>query len=383
VDKSLVQAEPGSAGQLRYRLLESVRAYAQEQLLASGDAASAETRHCAYYTELAEDAEEHLLWGSGGLDWLARLDRELPNLRAALAWSLSNSGDQRMGLRLAGQLGHYWYTRADRAEGRTWLKRGLSTARLLESREAAWALLWAGGLAHGQTDYDEAEALVSQAQDAFQHLDDQRGIGWALSFLGHIARARAELTRAATYLEQAITAFRAINDEISVILPLSALGFTAGMLGDHALASRLLDESVSIARKTGCNGRLAIASIYLGQVACMQGQTAPAEAAFAEALRLFRSWDSAWGMAECLEGLAVVAGVEGRFERAAKLLGAAARLRESIGAPAHPVDRADHERAVAAALAALGQNAYDSACPCAAALRALWWSCQNRLPLRG
>ncbi|MBV8720447.1 MAG: response regulator transcription factor [Chloroflexi bacterium] len=87
------------------------------------------------------------------------------------------------------------------------------------------------------------------------------------------------------------------------------------------LATRLLDESVTIARKTGSNGRLA----------------------------------------ECLEGLAVVAGLEGRFERAARLLGAAARLRESIGAPAHPVDRADHERTVAASLAGLGQSAYDAA----------------------
>jgi len=93
------------------------------------------------------------------------------------------------------------------------------------------------------------------------------------------------------------------------------------MRGDQVLATRLLDESVTIARKTGSNGRLA----------------------------------------ECLEGLAVVAGLEGRFERAARLLGAAARLRESIGAPAHPVDRADHERTVAASLAGLGQSAYDAA----------------------
>ena len=361
VDKSLVQAEPGSGGQLRYRLLESVRAYAHEQLLAGGDAAMAARRHCAYYAELAQQAEKHLLWGSGALDWLARLDREMPNLRAALAWSLSEGGEPGMALKLAGQLGHYWYTRADRAEGRAWLKCALAHAASGNSTDAAWALLWAGGLAHGQTDYENAAVLIAQALGAFERLDDPRGIGWALSFLGHIARARAELTRAATYLEQAIAAFRGIDDEISVILPLGALGFTVGMLGDQVLATRLLDDSVTIARKAGSNGRLAITSIYLGQVACMQGQTASAEAAFAEGLRLFQGWDSAWGMAECLEGLAVVAGLEGRFERAARLLGAAARLRESIGAPAHPVDRADHERTVAASLAGLGQSAYDAA----------------------
>src|SRR5581483_218870 len=84
-------------------------------------------------------------------------------------------------------------------------------------------------------------------------------------------------------------------------------------------------------------------------------------AALEEALKLFHEWDSAWGMAECLEGLAVVAAAESRPERAARLLGSAARLRQSIGAPVHPVDRADHERAVALAQAALGPQAFEVA----------------------
>jgi predicted ATPase/DNA-binding CsgD family transcriptional regulator len=363
VDKSLVQAEPGSAGHLRYRLLESVRDYAHEQLLASGEASGVPRRHCAYYVQVAEQAEAQLLWGPGGLDWLAQLERELANLRAALAWSLSAAGEPAGGLALAAHLGHYWYTRGDRAEGRVWLKRALSRVPPDNPDEAvqAWALLWAGGLAHGQSDYDEAATLVGQALALFDRVGDQRGIGWGLSFLGHVARARAELPRAADYLEQAIAAFRAADDQVSLILPLAALGFTVGMLGDHVRAGDLLDESVSVARQMGAMGRLAIASIYLGQVACMQADTRRATAAFEEGIRQFHTWHSAWGMAECLEGLAVVAGLERRFERAAHLLGAAARLRQSIGAPVHPVDRADHERTVAASLAGLGEPDYEAA----------------------
>ena len=89
VDRSLVQAEPGPAGDVRYRLLESVRAYASEQLHASDDGATVQRRHCAYYSTLAEAAEAHVLWGANGLDWLVRVDRERDNLRAALGWSLS------------------------------------------------------------------------------------------------------------------------------------------------------------------------------------------------------------------------------------------------------------------------------------------------------
>jgi non-specific serine/threonine protein kinase len=368
VDKSLVQAEPGAAGHLRYRLLESVRAYGYERLLESQEAPAALRSHCAYFGELVEQAEVRLLWGAGGLEWLARLDRELPNLRAALAWSLSDDGEPAWGLSLAHQLGHYWYTRADRAEGRSWLKLALGLVAAPE-RDAdpalatawAWAVLWAGGLAHGQSDYVEASRLVRQALEVFERLDDRRGVGWGFSFLGNVARARSELTQAAAYFEQAITAFRATPEEVSVILPQAALGFTVCLLGDQPRASSLLQESVRLARETGSMGRLAIASIYLGQVAFLQGDLERATAALQEALRLFREWDSAWGMAECLEGLAVVAGAEGRFERAARLLGAAARLREAIGAPVHPVDRADHERAVAASEAALGAQAYAAA----------------------
>jgi predicted ATPase/DNA-binding CsgD family transcriptional regulator len=368
VDKSLVQAEPGAGGHLRYRLLESVRAYAAERLREEGAASAAYRRHFAYFVALAEDAEARVLWGPHGLDWLVRLDREYGNLRAALGWSLSDAGDARAGVRLVGHLGHYWYTRGDRGEGHTWLTRLLARAAVPteasdtdESRAWAWAVLWAGGLAHGRSDYDQATRLVRQAMRAFERLGDQRGRGWCLHFLGHVARARSELPRAAALLEASIAAFRGVGEELSVILPLAALGFTVCLQGDATRALALCDEAVRLARQTGAAGRLTLALIYQGQVTSLLGQPARAAAAFKEGLQLARAWESAWGVAECLEGLAVVAASLGQFARGARLLGAAARLREAIGAPVHPVDRADHDRAVHASLSALGADAYAKA----------------------
>jgi non-specific serine/threonine protein kinase len=368
VDRSLVQAEPGLAGYVRYRLLESVRAYASEQLHAGDDAPSVLRRHCAYYSALAEAAEAHILWGANGLEWLVRVDRERDNLRAALGWSLSQSGDPQAALRLAGHLGHYWYTRGDRGEGHSWLTRvlarvGSPTAASdpEETRAWAWAAVWAGGLAHGRSAYDQAEGMVREAMRTFEQLDDQRGVGWCLHFLGHIARARSELPEAVEFLEAAVGAFHGVHDEVSAILPLAALGFTVCLLGDQTRAVQLCEQAVSVARQTGASGRLALALIYWGQVASVLGQTRDAADAFQEGLKLSRDWDSAWGIAECLEGLAVVAAAEGESERAARLLGAAARLREAIGAPVHPVDRSDHERAVAASQSALGPGGYAAA----------------------
>jgi non-specific serine/threonine protein kinase len=195
----------------------------------------------------------------------------------------------------------------------------------------------------------------------FEAIDDGRGVGWALSFLGHEARARADLARAADFLQRAVAAFSAIGDTLNVISPLAALGFTVALQGDAMRAMALLEESVARARRTGSKGRLAIASIYFGQVATAQGEMRRAADAWHTGLRLSREWSSAWGMAECLEGLAVMAGVADQPERAARLLGAAARLRSSIGAPVHPVDRADHERTVAAVQVAIGAPADASA----------------------
>jgi non-specific serine/threonine protein kinase len=376
VDKSLVQAETAPGGSVRYRLLESVRVYAHERLRESGEASGIQRGHCAYYSALAVDAETHVLWEADGLAWLVRLDRERDNLRAALGWSLAEEGDPKAGLRLAGRLGHYWYTRGDRGEGSTWLTRVLARAAdptdasdPADTRAWAWAVVWAGGLAHGQSEYAQAERLVRLAMRAFERLEDQRGIGWCLHFLGHIARARSELPEAAELLEAAVAAFRGVGDEVSVILPLAALGFTVALLGDRERATRLCEQAVSVARQSGASGRLAIALIYLGQVASALGETRRAAEALQEGLKLSREWDSAWGMAECLEGLAVVAAAENQSERAARLLGAAARLRQAIGAAVHPVDRSDHERAVAASQSALGSNAYDAAWAAGGAMR--------------
>jgi non-specific serine/threonine protein kinase len=166
---------------------------------------------------------------------------------------------------------------------------------------------------------------------------------------------------AADYLERAVAAFQAIDDSLSLIGPLAALGFCVGLRGEPQRAMQLVEESVALARRTGSTGRLAIASIYFGQVALAQGDIERAVAAFEEGLKVSREWESAWSMAECLEGLAVAAGATAQADRAARLLGAAGRLRVSIGAPVHPVDRADHERTVALVRSAIGDEAFAAA----------------------
>jgi predicted ATPase/DNA-binding CsgD family transcriptional regulator len=120
---SLVRILPNTHGAARFRMLETVREYAWEQLRRHGEEPVIRRAHAAYIVALADDTER-LWWLSGGLDKLDLLDPEMPNIRAALGW-LRETGDVTTVLRLAGSLAPMWPVRGYRNEGRAWLEWGL------------------------------------------------------------------------------------------------------------------------------------------------------------------------------------------------------------------------------------------------------------------
>ena len=122
VDKSLVMVEERE-GEVRYRLLETVRQYGMEKLEGSGEAEMVLERHARYFLALAEEAESELM-GTHQEAWLGRLEAEHDNLRAVLARALEN-GEADLGLRVAGVLGGFWLVRGRLSEGRRWLEAAL------------------------------------------------------------------------------------------------------------------------------------------------------------------------------------------------------------------------------------------------------------------
>jgi hypothetical protein len=106
---------------------------------------------------------------------------------------------------------------------------------------------------------------------------------------------------------------------------------------------------------------MAIALCRLGTVAHAQGDDSRATALYEESLTLRRELGNTHGLAECLEGLAGVAVAQQHLDRAARLLGAAAALREAIGAPLSPREQARYERDLSAARAGLGEVAFAAA----------------------
>src|SRR5262249_48302219 len=148
VDANLVRLD-ASAGEPRYSTLETVREYAVERLSASSEAARLYDRHLAYFLALAEASEPKLKSGEQ-LGWLARLEAEHDNLRAALARSLGTTRTRpnvEVALRLAGGLGWFWWMRGHFGEGRRWLTLALAAGNDAPAAVRAKAFLYAGVMA--------------------------------------------------------------------------------------------------------------------------------------------------------------------------------------------------------------------------------------------
>ena len=356
VDKSLVVAEE-RGGATRFRLLETMRAYARERLRESGEEAEWQNRHLGYFVALAEEAEPQLT-GADQEAWLERLETEHENLRSALAWSSAAGGDGAGGLRLAGALSWFWYVRGYLGEGRGWLSGSLAAAHDgLPAAARAKALHGAGVLASEQGDYPAARALHEESLAIRRVLGDRRGIAASLSNLGVMAQEQSDYAAAQVLRQESLALFRELGDRRGVAALLNNMGVVADEQGDYAAARALHEEALAIRRELGDRLGIAISLNNLGLVAREQGEYAGAHKLHAEALAIRRELGDRRGICASLDGLANVAFALAEPHRAARCWGAAERLREEIGAPRPLSERARYDSQVAVARAASNDDA--------------------------
>jgi non-specific serine/threonine protein kinase len=357
VDKSLLQ----QAGVGRYSLHELLRQFAAERLEISGDAVAMRAQHAAYYLALAEQAAPELTRPDQA-NALERLDRALDNLRAALSW-VWEQGQTDLGLRLAGALERFWFTRGYLTEGREWLERFLTPANALEAPPAvrAQAFSAAGLLANTQGDRIQATRWLELGLACYRAADDLAGAVRALTTLGGVAYDQGDLHGAIERWEQSLAQARAAGDLGEVARALGNLGEAHYHVGDLARAEALHTEALALARQLGRTNLEAYQLGDLGNVARRQGDLVQATALHKQALELKRALGARRQIAITLEDLAGVAAAEGHGMRAARLLGAATAIREAIGTPQAIPERNAIEQAVVGARTALGEEAWAAA----------------------
>jgi len=445
LDRSLVYVYD-AGGEPRYGLLETVRQYGAQQLERAGETEGVRGRHLACCATLAERAAP-ALQGPEQAAWLARLERERDNLRAALQGALDR-GLGRSGLLVAVGVWLYWRHRGYASEGRRWLVAMLALvdgdATLMELRaDASESAAW---LAEDEHDFTEASTLFARAAALRSALGQGERLAGLLINAAMEARARGDYARSTALLEETLAEQRARGDRGTITrnglgLTLARLALVSAEQGAYARATALYEECVALHREVGNREGAATALLGLADIARDLGDAAGVRAYCAECLEVFEEFGLRWAIgfalnnlawaayldgdlataarraeesaavfrdmqagpslaealvtrgrvrgargegeaaradlaealtlaapmgprlvvAAALDALGVLAVGQGQARSGARLLSAAARLREAMGTPARPADRSMIEGALAAARAALGDAPFAEA----------------------
>ncbi len=330
IDKSFVVYEERE-GAGRYRLLETIRQYALEKR-DQGD--PVQEQHAAHFLALAETAEAEIM-GTDQAAWLARLETEHDNLRAALDWYELRPEDALPGLRLAGALRQFWWVRGHYSEGTQRL------ARLLEKTQdqtkqdqtkqdqteqeqmgaaRAKALSGAGHLSIVQGDCAAARVQFEKCLQLHRRMGSRQGIANALGDLGEVARSQNDPARARTLLEESLAINRQLGNPRGMMNPLHNLGKIARSQGDYAGALAWLEEGRAVMEQLGNRQGMANMLISLGNVAYDQEDFAKGRMCYDESLTLLRQLGNPAGIAHALAGLAIAATEQGDYPEAQALL---------------------------------------------------------------
>lgn len=352
VDRSLVATEDGGA---RYRLLETIAAYALERLEEAGETVTCRQRHARWYADLAEQADRQLR-GGDQQQWLERLDAETANCRAALGWTVAQS-DAALALRLAGALAWYWFLSGRHSEGR----RSLTMALAADDRPAgpsaarAKALVGLAGLRsqgwisadpveHGQAALElyatlddpaglahaqwlvgfilvgggaaAGTRLVEDALAGFRRLGDRWGVAAALGIRAWDALRRGALTEARRDAAASSSLFGEVGDRWGQVRSADLLGVLAEIEGDYEQATALHSEGLRLAEELGLWPVVAQQLGRLGRLAVLAGDHPAALGLHERALRLAREQAFEPGIRFAQLGLGMIARRQGRLDAA-------------------------------------------------------------------
>ena len=368
VDNSLLVPRAGASAESeepRFAMLETIREYATERLKSSGETEEIRRAHALYYLALAEATQPERLVHRQREWWWTRLEEEHDNLRAALHWAV-NCREEETAARLALALWRFWSAR-HLGEGCRWLEAVVSLGGTEgKERRRAFLLLVAGILETRHGDYDRAAELDGESLALYRELGHRRSTHGPLRELGVVAYHRGDYDLAVRLSEQALAITREFGNAPGSGLVVCNLADALRARGDLEQARMLLGESLSSLRQQ--EQRLPVVNALvntlarLGSIECEKGEAARAARFYGESLELmWRYVGRAYETVACLEGLARVAAMQGRPGRAARLLGASAALREEMGTPLTPINRADHTHASETAREALGKETFEAA----------------------
>ena len=358
VEKSLVNMEPEGR---RYRLVETVRQYAQERLDEAGEADAARTRHLAFYLALAERASPELVGPDQGA-WLARLDLEGENLLAAHAWCDQAEGGAELGLRLVFAVKLYMIYRGllallHRAAGEALARPGAQHRTVARCR----ALHAAGQVGFLMGRYAEAQRFLEESLSIAREIGDMGRAAMVLEELGSVATGQGDRVTARSYFEQALVLAQEQGDERALAAAYNALAQLCRMEGDLDTAEKLYEKMLALSRRLEDRETIAVGLLNLSMVSIDRALGDRATGLLLEALAIAEETGSRRMGQSGLEVAAGLGAARKEWEMAAGLYGAAEAQMVQSGLRRDPSDEAFLAPWMQQASRALGPAAFAAA----------------------
>ncbi|MGW1612493.1 ATP-binding protein [Streptomyces sp. NPDC002285] len=357
--QSVVTREETPAG-VRYRMLDTIRAYGADWLAATGDAVRLRRRHRDWYLGLTTWCE--LEWFSPRQDEVAaRIEAELPNLRRALDHCLSEPDDAHLGQYLAGSLWFYWVGCGRLSEGRHWLEQAvaLDSGHEQSRLKALWVL---GYVAILQGDTVPALGVLSECREEAERAADPTAVAYAEHRTGCLALLSDDMERAETLLRSALGRYQEIGElNSNVLMGQVELAMTRAFQGDLPDAVRLCEDVRQVCEDHGERWARSYALYVLAYAAWADGDLPGARSLLTDCLGSAHAFHDLLGSVLAVELLALVTGAEGDPVEAAVLQGAAAGMWPSVGLPlfGSACFNAPHELCETAARERLGDERYE------------------------
>jgi predicted ATPase/DNA-binding CsgD family transcriptional regulator len=377
IDHSLVRREQAADGETRFTMLETIREYGLDQLTSHDEDQRVRDVHAAYYVWLAAESEQAVK-GEEQLIWLARLEDEHDNLRAALGW-LTEQERIDDAMELAGSIWFFRWIRGYYSEGRDQLESLLShpraTARTLSRAKAlnaaaitalsqgeldrsgtlheeaigifreldrtdyvAFALMCLGATSLTSDDLDRATHVATESLELARGLDDGWIVSAAKNILGSISLTKGDVEQGASLMEESVRYSRAVGDRWGMALGLANLGRIAMNEDDYERATPLIEESVDLFRQLGDKRDLPFGLMALSDIARKHGDFETARAYLEDGLNVSRDIGDKLGLGYSLLGLGRLACVQEEWEKAARLLHESLDMLSSVGHQAGLVD---------------------------------------------
>ena len=355
VAKSILLRE--GQGTARYRLLDTIREFGLAKLRGRGNEHKLRLRHRAYYAALAARQDA---FGAGRAGWIAALDADHENLRAALRFCLSDPGEAAAGAQIACDLWRYWETHGHLTEGRRILAALLD--HLGPASSARPRALWtAGFLAQFQGDIPAARRLLEASLSAARQAGDVNAEAWASSFLGWAVYYDGDAEQGHALARTALRLQREAGDQTGVVMALMQIGYIHLCAGEAEPAADWFTRCAAVCADSGNAWYHAYTQWGLAVVAMLRVDHKDASQLGSEALRTIRGMDDAMGVVLCLDALAWADAADHQAVRAVSLAAAAEGAWAAI--PATPADplRAHHDEALRVARAALPGAEYRAA----------------------